>query len=769
MNNASDSFETSIASLSARGPQSLEAPASNPIAPVLPVRWRGNATLRGCNLYHGRTVLWVDLDLGVLYGKTCGWCGPEFADRFIARFYNPAQTPPTASLDPAFLEALRSTDGAPFEQVLLEAILAVERRLAFARYDFAPIAMARVEPMASPERSRQVRLIWESAHSGQSRAAARLALSGVFDLLPPSMRPAAEGEPLEFVAALAALCQRASRYQTSTTTSVIALAARVRGIPCESMSGPHLLLGHGSAQRIVYSSVPPGTTLAATQLSRNKQKTTRRLAQLGLPVTRQIMVASTDQALAAAEKLGMPVVVKPRKGKQAGGVTVGIAHADEIAGAFERARDAGSGVLVEDFVQGNTYRLLVIGGRFVAALEISVPTVVGDDSKRIDELIEILNRDPMRNSVHLFKVEVDDDLRDCLARNGRTLTDVLPAGIEVALRTAANVACGGIHRDVTDLVHASHRELAERAAAALDLSVAGIDVVSIDIGRPCDEAHTRILEVNARPGLCMHTFPRHGHGRDVAGAMLEQMFPAGAAGRIPTALVIGRRGAGAVARELDAMLRASGKTTGLITRSATVLAGQPLAADQQRPHEALAVMQRDPRLQALVAATSPRRAVAEGLTLGHADAVALLASTAQDDANIYRQAVELAVRVTRGPIVVDADNVTALGLLREMQATGALEPGQLILAGRHLHEAAIDEDVPASGTAVFAAAGGDGEQMAIPRREEATAEPGKVATAASASGRRARLFAALLGGAMGLSGKDRSNAPSASIPGIPVR
>jgi cyanophycin synthetase len=747
MNNARESFETSIASLPARGAQLHEAPASNPIDPVPPVRWRGTATLRGCNLYHERTVQWVDLDLGVLDDKTSGCCGPKFADRFIARFHDPAQTPPTARLDPAFLEALRSTDGAPFEQVLLEAILAVERRLAFARRDFVPIAMARVESIASPERSRQVRLIWESTHSKQSRAAARLALSGVLDLVPHSLGAVVEGESPDFDAALAALCQRASRYQTSTTTSVIALAAHVRGIPWESISGPHLLLGHGSVQRIVYSSVPPGATLAATQLSRNKQKTTRRLAQLGLPVTRQILVASTDEALAAAEKLGMPVVMKPRKGKQAGGVTVGIVHAEEIAGAFERAREAGSGVLVEDFVQGNTYRLLVIGGRFVAALEISVPTVVGDGSKRIDALIEMLNRDPKRNGVHLFPVEVDDDLRDCLARNGRTLSDVLPAGVEVPLRTAANVACGGIHRDVTDRVHASHRELAERAAAALDLSVTGIDVVSIDIGQPCDEAHTRILEVNARPGLCMHTFPRHGHGRDVAGAMLEQMFPAGAAGRIPTALVIGQRGAGAVARELDAMLRGSGKTTGLITRSATVLAGQPLPADQQRPHEALTVMRRDPRLQALVAATSPRRAVAVGLTLGHADAVALLAATAQDDVEVYRHAVALAARVTRGPIVVAADNITALRLLREMQGTGAVEPEQVILVGRQVHEAATDETVP----------------------EKAKAEP-VAAAASSASGPRTRLFAVLLGKAMGLSDKGgRSVATSASLRGIPER
>ena len=171
-------------------------------------------------------------------------------------------------------------------------------------------------------------------------------------------------------------------------------------------------------------------------------------------------------------------------------------------------------------MQGTTSRLLVIGGRFVAATRITVPCVVGDGTHRIEELIQAMNRDPMRNGIHLQQLVVDADLRACLARSGHMLADVPEAGREIALRTAANASLGGVTTNVTDQVHVSHRELAERAAQAIGLSIAGIDVVSLDISRPCAQVGTRIIEVNARPGLDLHVFPRHGRARDVGGAMI---------------------------------------------------------------------------------------------------------------------------------------------------------------------------------------------------------------------------------------------------------
>ena len=733
--------------------QALRTPASLAPGPAPTLRWLGSSILRGCNIHHDRTVLRIAVDFGVLHGRSSASAGPDFADRFIASFCNAAQTPPTAADDRPFHAALRSARGVPFEEVLLQAILAVERRLAFARNAYVPLGMASVEPIDAQRLPSQARLVWETSHPAQSRAAARLALAGVLALLPAPLRAGLDGAPSDFETALAALLQRARRRRTSSSTSVIALAAHARDIPCQSIGGPHLQLGHGAAQHMVYSSVPAEAPLVATLLSRNKRKATQRLAQLGLPVTRQIAAASAEQALAAAAKLGYPVVVKPQSGKQGLGVSVGLSRDDEVGAAFERASHAGSRVLVENFVPGTTCRLLVIGGRFVAAVEITVPTVVGDGTHRIDELIEAMNRDPLRNGVRLYEVVVDADLRACLARSGRTLADVPEAGHEVALRTAANASLGGVTTDVTDRVHASHRELAERAAQAIGLSVAGIDVVSPDIGRTCATVGTRIIEVNARPGLDLHVFPSRGGTRDVGGAMIELMFPPGSTGSLPTALVLGRRGARAVARELDAYLRERGRTTGLVTRKAAV-AGSEAPAPKQPLHESVAMLQRDPRMQALIVATTPRHAVARGLALESADVVALLAGDGQGDAADDAQAVALALRVARRAIVVEADDKAALRLLHKMIETGTLERSRLILVSTRLRDPVVDAHVAAGGAAVLGWPDQNRERIVVRRRDGTV--PLQCGTVASDPARpspratRARLQAAALAWALDL-------------------
>ena len=746
--------------------------ASVAAGPAPTLRWLGSSILRGCNIHHDRTVLRITVDLGVLQGRSSASAGPDFADRFIARFYIEAQTPPTAADDRSFHDALRSARGVPFEEVLLQAILAVERRLAFARNDYVPIGMASVEPIDAQRLTSQVRLVWESSHPAQSRAAARLALAGVLALLPTPLRADPEGAPSDFEAELAALLGRARRHRTSASTSVVALAAHARGIPRESLGGPYLQLGHGAAQRMLYSSVPAEMPLTATLLSRNKRKSTQRLAQLGLPVTRQVTAASAEQALVAATKLGYPVVVKPLRGKQGSGVSVSLTRDDEVSAAFERASQTDSRVLVEDFVPGTTFRLLVIGGRFVAAVEITVPTVVGDGTHRIEELIQAMNQDPMRNGVRLQQLVVDADLRACLARSGHTLADVPKAGREIALRTAANVSLGGVGTDVTDRVHISHRELAERAAEAIGLSVAGIDVVSPDIGRPCAQAGTRIIEVNARPGLDLHVFPRHGRVRDVGGAMVEQMFPPGTTGQLPTALVLGRRGARAVARELDTQLREHGRTTGLVTRKAAFVGSQTLAPDLPM-HEAVAMLQRDPRMQALVVATTPRDAVAHGLALESADVVALLAGDGHDDAQDDAQAVALALRVARRAIVVEADNRAALRMLQKMIETGTLERKRLILVGTRLGDPVVDAHVAAGGTAVLGWADAYGERIVV-SRHDGTVPVQRSATTAGADrpGRRetrARVQAAALAWALDLPAPDRAGSSgSAAVAAVPT-
>jgi cyanophycin synthetase len=643
--------------------------------PGAPARWLAGSVLHGCNRYHSRSVACAEVDLGALGGRS-GAAAPGFAQRFIARFVDSAHWPPTAAADAGFLAALRTPDGASLDEVLLQAVLGLERRLAFARFDLVPVAMAYVELLDGPPGSARRRLVWETQDGERSLRTAQLALDGLLAL----WRGDGPVPDDTFELRWARLLGREERRRVSASTAVVLAAAHARGLPCVLLGGPHLLLGQGARQRGVYASVPAEVSLASTQLSRNKRRTSRHLRALGLPVPDQAVAATPEAAEAAARQIGYPLVVKPLRGKQAGGVSVGVADAAQLRSAFARAQAADDPVLLETFVPGSTCRLLVLGGRCVAALAITPPQVVGDGQRSVAALIEAENRDPRRNGFCLDPIKTDDgDLQVALARAGLSLADVPAASTAVTLRTSANVAVGGVHRDVTDEVHPSHRALAERATAAIGLEVAGIDVVSLDIAQPCEAAGTRIIEVNARPGLAMHVYPRHGRSRDVAGAMLELVFPPGTDGRLPTLVLIGRRGAGALARSLQRRVQAHGAVVGVATRRLAAVGGEALNREATDLAQALAVLQRDARVQALVAAISPRRALREGLGIDVADVVAVLPPDERDDDDLRREALGVAARAARTALLVQADDTLARTKLQALARAGRFDPARLVL------------------------------------------------------------------------------------------
>jgi cyanophycin synthetase len=649
--------------------------------------------LRGCNVHHGSTVIRQDVDLGALSGRRSGDAGADFADRFLERFFELRRRIPESGMPEGFLERLRSPTGVPFEEALLEAILAVETAMAFAMHEFGTIGFAGIVPTASPEK---VRLVWECRSPAMSRAAAAVALTGCLELLAREPQPDREDGAKDFRTAFAALEERARHRERSTTTAVLALAAKRRGLPCETLRGPFLRLGQGASQRLIYSSMTERTSVAASQLAGNKSRTNARLAQLHLPIPRQITAATAEDAVAAAETIGYPLVVKPLKQKQALGVSLGITKADEIPAAFARAHIKGKRVIVESFVRGDVYRLLVIGGRFIAALKTVPPTVTGDGERTIAQLIEALNSDPARDGVRLFPVEIDDALTCDLALSGYALDRVLEKDKTIPLRSAANVSIGGIHSDVTESVHPDNRDLAIRASEGIGLDVAGIDFVTEDIGRSYKEVGGSIIEVNSRPGLCMHTYPRHGQSRDVAGAVLELLFPPGGTGRIPIAVVSGGRNASRVARDLDAILRASGKTVALATRKSALVNGRPAGIAEGQLRRAAPILLRDPSVETLVASVSPRRTMKGGLGLESCD-VAAIVDRAADRAtgSDTQRGLDVIARATRGILAVSADNQAAL------QALNGIDPKRLILTGSDAKDHVIARHVAAGGAVVL--------------------------------------------------------------------
>ncbi|MFO7541439.1 MAG: ATP-grasp domain-containing protein [Thiobacillus sp.] len=638
-------------------------------------RWLGGSVLHGCNRFHGRSVACAEVNLGELGGSSSA-AAPGFAERFVARFVDIVHWPPGATADAGLLASLNTPAGASMEEVLLQAVLGLEHRLAFARFDFIPIAMATVEPLDGSSGTARWHLVWETQDGKRSLQTAKLALYGLMAI----WRDAAPTMGDEFEMRWERLLQREERRRVSSSTAVVQAAAHARGLPSVSLGGPHLLLGQGVRQRSVYASVPGDISLAAARLSRNKRRTSRHLRALGLPVPDQATATTVESAEAAARQIGYPLAVKPLLGKQGGGVSVGVADAVQLRQAFFRAKVDDAPVLMEEFVPGLTYRLLVVGGRCVAALAITLPKVVGDGQHSIAELIEAENRDPLRNRICLDPIKTDDgDVEVALARAGLGLADVPVAGTAMTVRTSANVAVGGVHHDVTDEVHPSHLAMAERAAAAVGLEVAGIDVVSLDIALPCEAAGTRIIEVNARPGLAIHVYPRYGRSRDVAGAMLDLIFPRATDGHVSTMLLIGRRGAGALARSLQRRVLSGGAVVGLATRKQATVGEEAVAGEHSRLNQALAVLERDTRVQALIATTSPRRAFSEGLGLDAADVVALLPPDESDDDDVRREVVRLAACVARSTLLVQANDTLARAQLHGLAGAGLFEPARLML------------------------------------------------------------------------------------------
>jgi cyanophycin synthetase len=625
--------------------------------------------LRGCNAYHARSVMRVDVDFGPLAGRSTASAGDEsFAERFVARFQPKPGAWPAHERDSDFWARLRSPDGVAVEEALLQAIFAVEAELLAAMYRLERIAFSSI---ASAAGSRAV-LVWEARCGGLSHRAAELAVSGLADLLSPSI-----SDPGRFELGLEALKERAARRRIPGATALLRVAAQARDIPVVAAKGSQLQLGEGACQRHVVSSLVGSTPFGAIRLALNKRHCNLRLAELFLPVPRQVGgVHDADEARAAVARVGFPAVIKPSKGNQGRGLTVGVSSNDQVGPAFEQAKAHSrpkSGVVVEQHVQGSDHRMLVVGGRMIAALACLPPAVVGDGISTVARLIEALNAEPDRDDERLAPVRVTQELARHLASQDLGLDDVPEAGRPVTLLPFGHLALGGTSVDVTDRVHPDNRDAVERAAVGIGLDVAGIDFMTADVSRSYREIGGAILEVNARPGLVMHAWPRHGAARDVAGPILDLLFPDGARGGVPKLVVAGDRGTGRVARAADALLRSRGLTVGLCLKRDVYLGGAPVDLPVREMSRAPAALLRERTLECLVAAVSLRRTASSGLGLDTCDAAMILPRQHELDGEAFDQGLEVLAKANRGRFVLVAGDAAARAALRDV------DPGRLVL------------------------------------------------------------------------------------------
>ena len=347
------------------------------------------------------------------------------------------------------------------------------------------------------------------------------------------------------------------------STSSIVTAAQERLIPTIRLAENNLVqLGYGAKQRRIWTAETDNTSAIAETISRDKDLTKSLLKACGVPVPEGSIVESADEAWEAAQDIGLPVVVKPSDGNHGRGVFTNMQTESEVRTAFSVAIEEGSSVIVERFIPGNEHRLLVVGGKMVAAARGDFAFVKGDGKSTVEELIDIqINSSPSRGPAEentLNFVRIDSAVRLELERQGLNAQSIPDAGRDVLIQRNGNVSI-----DITDEVHPDVAETVSLAARVVGLDVAGIDLVCEDIRMPLAEQRGAVVEVNAGPGLLMHLRPSSGSPRPVGNAIVDYLFPPGKDFNLPIVGIAGSRGKSIVAEMVASILHLTHTGVGL--------------------------------------------------------------------------------------------------------------------------------------------------------------------------------------------------------------
>ena len=401
------------------------------------------------------------------------------------------------------------------------------------------------------------------------------------------------------------------------STGSIVNAAIARGIPFRRLTeGSLVQLGWGSKQRRIQAAEIDATSAIAESIAQDKELTKKLLHAAGVPVPLGRPVTSAEDAWAAAQEIGLPVVVKPRDGNQGKGISVNIATQEGVMTAYNTAKSFRDDVLVERYLPGSDFRLLVVGSKLVAAARRDPPLVIGNGKNSVRELVELVNADPRRGEGHatsLTKIRLDDIAKNRLKEQGLDENSIPAKGTRVILRNNANLSTGGTATDVTDDVH---QEVAARAIAAaqmVGLDICGVDVVCESVLLPMEEQSGGVVEVNAAPGLRMHLSPSFGKGRDVGEAVIATMFPNGEDGRVPVIAVTGTNGKTTTVRLTSHLLRTHGLRVGMTNTDGVYVNGrQTDSGDCSGPRSARNVLAH-PDVDAAVLETARGGMLREGL------------------------------------------------------------------------------------------------------------------------------------------------------------
>lgn len=407
------------------------------------------------------------------------------------------------------------------------------------------------------------------------------------------------------------------------STGSIVDEAISRDIPWIRLNKSSLVqLGYGKNQVRFRATMTEKTSSIAVDIAGNKDETKRLLQDAAIPVAKGVTVSTLDDVHDAIKRVGFPLVFKPLDGNHGKGATINVKTEEEAIAAFEYAKQYSRRIIVERFIKGHDFRVLVIDHKMVAAA-LRVPAhVKGDGKLTVQELIDKENEDPRRGYGHenvLTEITVDRDTLDLLEKKGYTLETVAPKGEVVYLKSTANLSTGGTSIDVTDQVHPQNVFNCERISRIIGLDICGIDIMAQNLTEPLTENGGVVLEVNAAPGFRMHLAPSEGLPRNVAAPVIDMLYPPGKSARIPIIAVTGTNGKTTTTRLIAHIVKNNGSRVGFTTSDGIYVQNTLLMkGDTTGPFSAEFIL-KDPTVEVAVLETARGGILRAGLGFNKCD------------------------------------------------------------------------------------------------------------------------------------------------------
>ncbi len=617
----------------------------------------------GPSLYAHFPVIRLEVDLGPLEQWPSAKLGPPFIDRLIEALPGLHEHGCSYGEPGGFIRRLREDEGTWMGHILEHVAIELQNVAG------EPVTFGKTRGAGTDG---HYHVLYQYEQEDVGLEAGRLGITLLHSLLPPELQPegAVPGD-FDFAAERDEFIRFAQRRALGPSTMSLVRAAEDRRIPWIRLNEQSLIqFGHGRFQQRIQATITSRTSHIAVELASDKEETNRILGNLGLPVPRQRLVQREDDAVAAAERIGYPVVVKPFNANHGRGISIHLTTEAQVREAFEVAREHSRSVIVESFITGDDHRMLVVNGELVAVSKRVPGHVVGDGVHTIEHLVDEVNRDPRRGIGHekvLTRLVFDHQAETMLAKKGYTRETVPADGEQVFLRSTGNLSTGGTATDVTDVVHPDNVEMAERAVKAIGLDVGGVDFLTTDITESYKDIGGAICEINAAPGYRMHMAPSEGRPRDVAGPTLDMLFPPGSPSRIPIAAVTGTNGKTTTARMLAHIQKLAGHHVGLTSTDGVYIDGQRTVAGDMTGPVATRMVLSDPNVDVAVLEIARGGLLRAGMGVRHCDVGAVLnvkadhlglrgVGTLDDLAKVKRIVVEVA----RDTAILNADDPLCL-------------------------------------------------------------------------------------------------------------